>query len=96
MTKWQLLVVDHVLLDLFMEPCNIFHVGQVIVGSVEDGYWEAKVFKVVLWRLALVVLLHVHLFAMVESPEFWLSALCPVELTVMHVIVGSGVGWQVR
>lgn len=95
-TEWQLLVVDHGVLDLLVKPCDILRISLVVIGSVEHGDGEAKVLQVVVWRLTLIVFLHVFLFAVVVSLEFWLSRFRVLILTIVLIAEAAGIGRHVR
>lgn len=61
--------MDHVILDLFMKPCNIFWIGQLVLGTVKDGNREANVFQVVLWWRGLIVPHHVAIMSVIKALE---------------------------
>lgn len=74
-TEWQLLVMDDVWLDLLVKPCDVLHVGQVVVSSNEERNRELQVLQVVVWWAKLPVLPHVLKHAMVKAVELRSAAL---------------------
>ena len=95
MTERKLLDVDNMVLNLFIEPCDILRIGKVVVSSMIEGDGEAEILQVILWRLTLVVQFHVRFFAVVKAAELGLAALGSIELTVVLEAEGSRVGRQV-
>jgi len=81
--------MDNVWLDLLVEPCDVFHVGQDVVSSTEDSNWELYVLQVVVWWGHLSVLLHVFNSTMVEAVE--LRPISESQLGVVHEVVGTGI-----
>lgn len=96
MAEGKLFVVDHVVFDLFIEPCNILGIGEIIVSAMEDGNGKLEVLQVILWWLTLVVLFHVHICSVIKAVELRLAALRMVELAIVLEVEGATVGWQVR
>lgn len=81
--------MDNVWLDLLVEPCDVFHVGQDVVSSTEDSNWELYVLQVVVWWGHLSVLLHVFNSTMVEAVE--LRTISVNQLAVVLEVVGTGI-----